>query len=187
MASGGAGKSGDEMMVLKNFPSNETEAMGAKVIMRKVFLLAALTLISISLIRADALPRNKTQTLEATKQEILQMEEQQNEALRNNDADLLGAMCADELAWTNASGVLFPKEQMLADIRSGKQKNANIEHKDVRLHVYGTTVVVTGLSTSKYVYNGRQATGVRRFTNVWVKQGRKWLLVVHHVTPIATS
>ena len=162
-------------------------ALGANIMMRKRVLVSVLILALFSATHAVALPRNKAEAVEEIKREILQKEEEQNEALRDNDADRLGVMCADELAWTNASGVLLPKEQMLADIRSGKQKNANIKHEDVRLHVYGTTVVVTGLSTSAYVYNGKQATGVRRFTNVWVKQGQRWLLVVHHVTPIAPN
>jgi ketosteroid isomerase-like protein len=123
-------------------------------------------------------------TAAETKRAIMEREEEQNEALRTNDAERLGAMCTDELAWTNASGVLLPKETMLADIRSGKQKNFNIKHEDVRLYLYGDTVVVTGISTSAYQYNGHQATGVRRFTNVWIKRDQKWLLVVHHVTPV---
>ncbi len=81
--------------------------------------------------------------------------------------------------------MLLSKTQMLADLRSGKQKNETIEHKDVRLHVYGTTVVVTGLSTSTYLYNGKTFIGSRRFTNVWINQGGRWMLVVHHVSPIA--
>jgi ketosteroid isomerase-like protein len=153
----------------------------------KYVLFSALILVLFGAKHTVAVPRNQAEVIEATKRQVLQKEEEQNAALRDNDADRLGAMCADELAWTNASGVLLPKEQMLADIRSGKQKNANIEHEEVRLHVYGTTVVVTGMSTSRYVYNGKQAIGVRRFTNVWIKQGDKWMLVVHHVTPIAKN
>ena len=119
------------------------------------------------------------------KSEILQKEDDQNQALLKNDADLLGSMCADELAWTNASGVLLSKAQMLADMRSGKQRNSTIIHDDVRLHVFGSTVVVTGRSTSTYTYGGKKFVGARRFTNVWIKQNNRWLLAVHHVTPAA--
>jgi len=169
------------------FEINEQGALGANVMMQKRILVSLIIVTLFTATHAVAWPRNKAEVVEEIKRQILQKEEEQNEALRDNDADRLGVMCAGELAWTNASGVLLPKEQMLADIRSGKQKNANIKHEDVRLHVYRTTVVVTGLSTSTYVYNGKEATGVRRFTNVWVKQGQRWLLVVHHVTPIAQN
>jgi len=128
-------------------------------------------------------PQNNNAAVDKIKSEILQKEDEQNHALLKNDADLLGGMCSDELAWTNASGVLLTKSQMLTDMRSGKQINSTIIHDDVRLHVFGNTVVVTGRSTSTYLYGGKKFVGARRFTNVWVKQSNKWLLVVHHVTP----
>jgi ketosteroid isomerase-like protein len=138
-------------------------------------------------VNAQGAGGSKADSVEEIQRQILKSEDQQNTALLKNDADLLGSMCAEELAWTNASGVLFTKDQMLADLKSGKQKNDTIEHQDVRLHIYGTTVVVTGVSTSTYHYNGKAFVGSRRFTNVWVKQGGRWLLAVHHVTPIAKS
>jgi ketosteroid isomerase-like protein len=130
-------------------------------------------------------PNGQAATSEQIRRVILQKEDDQNMALLNNDATVLGDMCAEELAWTNASGILLSKAQMLADLRSGKQKNSTIVHEDVKLHVYGTTVVVTGISKSTYHYNGKEFVGARRFTNVWIKQGEAWLLVVHHVTPMS--
>jgi len=129
----------------------------------------------------------KNTTTEEVKKEILQKEDEQNNAMLKNDASLLGAMCADELAWTNASGVLLSKSEMLADLQSGKQRNSSIVHEDVRLHVFGDTVIVTGVSKSHYQYNGKESLGTRRFTNVWIKRGDDWLLAVHHVTPTATK
>jgi len=158
-----------------------------KTIMRRLLALPLVMFLLLVSVNAQAAGGSKADPVEEIKQQILKNEDRQNTALLKNDADLLGSLCADELAWTNASGVLFNKDQMLADLRSGKQKNDTIEHQDVRLHVYGTTVVVTGLSTSTYRYNGKTFVGSRRFTNVWVKQGGRWLLVVHHVTPIAKS
>jgi ketosteroid isomerase-like protein len=154
---------------------------------RKASFVSIMLLTMVGSVQVQSSSGKALETVEETKREILQREGDQNEALRTNDAARLGAMCADELAWTNASGILLAKEEMLADMKSGKQKNFTIKHEDVRLHVYGDTVVVTGLSTSTYQYDGHQATGVRRFTNVWVRQDRKWLLVVHHVTPVAKS
>lgn len=153
--------------------------------MRRLFAVLLLTFVCLALANAQATGGGKADAVEETKQQVLKSEDQLNQALRKNDADLVGGMCADELEWTNASGVLLTKVQMSADLRSGKQKNNSIEHQDVRAHVYGTTVVVTGLSTSTYLYNGKTHIGSRRFTNVWIKQGGRWLLIVHHVTPVA--
>jgi ketosteroid isomerase-like protein len=160
---------------------------GGEGLMRKVFAVPLLSILIVTSVNAQGTGGTKADGIEETRQQILKSEDLQNQALLKNDADLLGSMCADEVAWTNASGVLFNKAQMLADLRSGKQKNETIEHQDIRLHVYGTTVVVTGLSTSTYRYNGKTFVGSRRFTNVWIKQGGKWMLVVHHVSQIAGS
>jgi hypothetical protein len=130
---------------------------------------------------------SSSKTAERVQQQILAKEEQQNNALLRNDAASLGPMCAAELAWTNSSGVLLSKSEMLTDLKSGKQRNSTIVHDDIRLHFYGDTVIVTGISTSHYQYNGKEFIGARRFTNVWIKQGGDWLLAVHHVTPMATA
>jgi len=153
--------------------------------MRRFFAVSILTFILLASANAQGTGGDKPNALEETKQQVLKSEDLQNQALLKNDADLLGSMCAGDLAWTNASGVLLSKAQMLADLRSGKQKNETIKHEDIRLHVYGTTVVVTGLSTSTYQYKGKTFVGSRRFTNVWIKQRGRWMLVVHHVSAVA--
>jgi ketosteroid isomerase-like protein len=155
--------------------------------MRRLFAVLLLTLVYLAPANAQATAGGKGDAVEETKQQVLRSEDQLNQALRENDGDHVSKMCADELEWTNANGVLLTKDQMFADLRSGKQKNNSIEHQDVRAHVYGTTVVVTGLSTSTYLYNGKTHVGSRRFTNVWIKQSGRWLLIVHHVTPVAES
>ena len=153
--------------------------------MRRFFALPLLTFLFLISASPQGTGGSKADAADETKQQVLKSEVLQNQALLKNDADLLGSMCADELAWTNASGVLLSKTQMLADLRSGKQKNETIKHEDIRLHVYGTTVVVTGLSTSTYLYKGKTFIGSRRFTNVWIKQSGRWMLVVHHVSAVA--
>jgi hypothetical protein len=158
---------------------------GGEIFMRRFFAVPLMTLALLAPVFAQGTSESKTGAVEETKRQVLQSEDLQNQALLKNDADLLGGICADELAWTNASGVLLSKTQMLADLRSGKQKNETIKHEDIRLHVYGTTVVVTGLSTSTYLYRGKTFVGSRRFTNVWIKQSGRWMLVVHHVSAVA--
>jgi ketosteroid isomerase-like protein len=55
----------------------------------------------------------------------------------------------------------------------------------VRLRVYGTTVIVTGLDSVKGVDRGQDTSGRRRFTRVWVKQGGRWWLAANHTTRVA--
>src|SRR5579872_4614168 len=153
--------------------------------MRRFAAVPILSLAFLGFVSTLATFGSRADSVGETRRQVLKSEDLQNKALLENDADLLGSMCADELAWTNASGVLLSKAQMLADLRSGKQKNETIKHEDIRLHIYGTTVVVTGLSTSTYRYKEKTFVGSRRFTNVWIKQNGRWMLVVHHVSAVA--
>jgi hypothetical protein len=90
--------------------------------MRQVFAYALFAVMSIGSLAAQE--QGKAQDKAAdTRGQILQKEDEQNAALLKNDADVLANLCADQLAWTNASGVLLTKAEMLADIRSGKQRN----------------------------------------------------------------
>jgi ketosteroid isomerase-like protein len=149
--------------------------------MRRVLLFL---LLAAALAGLAAAPGGRAADSEIEK-EILALEEAQNQAFVKGDADALDRIYADELAWTNQNGELLTKAQILADIRSGKQKYNSVRHDDVRLHVYGNTVVATGHSTSSVIYKGQAVSRPRRFTNVYVNQNGQWRLVVHHVTPIA--
>jgi len=118
------------------------------------------------------------------REEILKVEEEEKEASLKGDTDTLDRLFANDIAYTNQNGELVPKGQFLAEYRSGAQKIHTFKHDDVRLRSYGDTVVVTGRSTSAFRYKGKEYAGAKRFTNVWVKQGGQWRLVVHHVTAV---
>jgi len=133
---------------------------------------------------AQSTPGNNANTADEVRQQILAMEHGLEQALAANDMETLGRIYSDEYVYTNASGELLTKSQFLADLQSHKHKILEVKHDDIQLHVYENTVVVTGISTSKFEYKGAVTAGPRRFTNVYVKQEGQWKLAVHDVTDI---
>jgi ketosteroid isomerase-like protein len=131
-------------------------------------------------------PCNPTETVEQLKAEVLHVEEIRNKAMLEHDTSVLKRLYADDLSWTNPSGEVLTKAQVLADLETGKQKFFTIAHDQIRLHVYGTTVIADGRSTSKLRYKDKVSDGVvRRFLNVYVKAEGEWHLVAHQQTVAA--
>jgi ketosteroid isomerase-like protein len=127
-----------------------------------------------------------SESVDQIKAEILQVEDIRNKAMLDHDTAVLSRMYSDDLSWSNPSGEVLTKTQVLADLVSGKQKFFNISHDDIRLHVYGLTVIADGRSTSTLSYKGKVSQGIaRRFLNVYVKRHGQWLLVAHSQTVIA--
>ena len=122
---------------------------------------------------------------EATKSEILHVEEVQDQAIMNGDTATLDRIYAEDFAYMNQFGDLIPRAQVLAGFQSRKAKMSSMKHDDIRIRVYGDTVVLTGRSAGTFHYNGKVSEGPRRFTNVYVKLDGRWQLVSHQATDVA--
>jgi ketosteroid isomerase-like protein len=149
-----------------------------------ILLLCILTVAVAASVEAQSTTEKTPNTTEEVRKQILGMEHELEQALAANDIEMLEHFYSDEFVYTNASGELLDKGQFLADLRSRKHKILEVKHDDIRLHVYENTVVVTGISTSRFEYKGIVTAGPRRFTNVYVKQEGQWKLAVHAVTDI---
>ena len=129
--------------------------------------------------------QNAVTAVEETKKDVLKFEDERNQAILNRDTTTLDRMYADEITWTMSNGDLLNKQQVLGNIGSENQRLFSIQHSDRRIHVFGNTVILTATSNSSERYKDKMITVPRRFTNVYVKQGGQWKLVVHTVTPLA--
>jgi ketosteroid isomerase-like protein len=119
---------------------------------------------------------------EAKKKAVLSVENKLNQALLKGDAEALGRIYTDDLAYTNAGGESFTKAQVLDAFGSGTIKLLTLGRDDIRLYVFGNTVILNGISTATLEYKGKISKGPRRFTNVYVNQGGQWRLAAHSVS-----
>jgi ketosteroid isomerase-like protein len=147
--------------------------------MRRILSILLFALSFAGLVRGQGTAMSQAD-IERTKEEVLKVENEYTEAVTRGDIKTLDRIYSDELSFT-ARKELLTKAQVLANLSSGKFDNKVPLHDDIKVHVFGDTVVLTGRSTSTVHYNGKESNGPRWFTNVYVKQDGQWKLVSHSV------
>ena len=118
-------------------------------------------------------------------QELTRLEKVWNDAYVRADADALEQLCADDLVVTMTDMVVLNKQNSIAILRSGKVKFERYETSDLNIHVYDNAAVVTGRLQRTRSVQGREVTDEWRFTKVYIRRGRKWLVVAWHASTMA--
>jgi ketosteroid isomerase-like protein len=121
---------------------------------------------------------------ENARDEVMKVEEERNQALQKNDVEALNRIYADDVVYSNATGALLTKAQHLADLKARTLNFKSFRHDDVQVQVHGETGIVTGISTSAVDFQGTVSSSPRRFLNIYVKQGGRWLCEAHFDTPV---
>jgi ketosteroid isomerase-like protein len=153
--------------------------------MRRAFELFLVLLILIAPMRVPLIAADDSQSAdEQAKKEVLEVENQLNQALLHAAADALRRIYTDDLAYMNAGGEVMSKDQVISEFQSGEIKLLTLGRDDIRLHVFGGAVVLNGISTAALEYKGHVSYGPRRFTNIYVKVDGKWRLASHNVSLI---
>jgi len=126
-----------------------------------------------------------TTTESKLKAEVLKVDAQREKALRDGDVAALSRIDADDMVYTNWRGVTMTKAQHLSLIKAKKLTFHTFKHRDVQVRIFGQTAVLTGTSRTHVVYKGVSPEGARKFVNVYVKEGSRWICVVHFEAPVA--
>ena len=106
-----------------------------------------------------------------------------NAALNAGDVDTVAKYIHPDSNRFNLGGRLliegFNKDRLKTGIDDGLNFNRQIRHISVK--VYGNAAVVTGYLLGSVTYpNGTISRGTRRFSEVWIKQQGKWIVVHRH-------
>ncbi len=115
-------------------------------------------------------------------EELLKLEKEFAQAITNNDAEAVNGFLADDWVIVDPDGGIIDKERFLEIIRSGALSHELMESSDSRVRLYGSTAVVTGLTTTKGKFMGQDFTSCERATDVFVKQDDRWLCVLTQLT-----
>jgi hypothetical protein len=150
---------------------------------RRVLLLPLLTVALVGVAQAQVTVRNQADA--ETEKEVLEVERQKDQAIRNRDMAVLDRIYVDNLAFANGRGKVLTKAQHMEEIRSGNVKYLNSDRSDFHVHVYGGTAVLTGRENSTVEYHGKTISSPRQFITVYVKLDGQWRYVAHQVTPVA--
>ena len=124
------------------------------------------------------------QNAHATNQ-VLELGRQWANAERAGDADALEQLLADDFLLVGPLGFMLDKTQYLGSRRSGDLTHQSLVWEDVRVRAYGDAAVAVGSQTQRSTFQGRDASGRFRVTQVAVRYGDRWTIVGLHYSPIA--
>ena len=110
---------------------------------------------------------------------LLEIERDWAAAWLAQDAAALDAILAD--GYVDATrGQISTKAEILAEVKAGIHKVEACEISDIRVVVFGDHAAVNGLTTAKETLRGKDASGVNRWTDTFVKQDGRWRVVFTH-------
>jgi|SRR5215471_3604526 len=152
--------------------------------MKPFTFLAAAVLALVTGIGAQKNRPHSASTDARTKDEILELEKERNQAIISGDAGALERMTSDDYTFITLRGELRTKAEIVEGFKSGSFHYDSRQISDLNLRVYGSTAVVTGRSIQSGKENGRDYSGDYRFTRVYVKQDGRWQTVALQTTLI---
>lgn len=119
-----------------------------------------------------------------TEKAVAALEQQWLQSQKTGNVDLLVPLLADKFVETENDGKVSDRTQALANAKSTKW--SSVEYDDVKVTVFGSTAIATG------VFNGKGTDGSgkaldehERWTDTWVKMpSGKWQCVASQASPI---
>lgn len=108
-------------------------------------------------------------------------------AMMREDLPGLDTLLAPELTYIHSDGALESKAQFLATVRTGRLHYQAIEPGDLKAHVYGDAGVVTGRSRMRVKAGADLLQFSIRFTALYRRTGKRWLLVAWQATRLPES
>ena len=116
----------------------------------------------------------------AAEQDIMRIEKEMLAAALKGDTGPSERYLADNYVFTGPDGLTMGKAQSIEDLKSGNLKLQAASLDDTKVQVYGDTAIVTYSSNDKGTYKGKDITGKTRWTDVFVKQKGRWMIVASH-------
>jgi ketosteroid isomerase-like protein len=117
--------------------------------------------------------------------QVMELGRQWANAERAGDADALEPLLADDFLLVGPLGFMLDKTQYLGSRRSGDLRHESLVWEDVRVRAYDHAAVAVGSQTQRTTYQGRDASGRFRVTQVAIRRGDRWIIAGLHYSPIA--
>jgi len=123
-----------------------------------------------------------------TAESALAAEQEIARAMRNNDADGIVRLLADDWAVIATSGGVAEGKSVFADgIKSGYLTRKTFEISEPRVRLYGDTAVVTAKVQTSGTFQGNPFDVTERQTDVLVWKDGGWKSVLTHETKIQNN
>ena len=115
---------------------------------------------------------------------IIALENLWNQIQINHDADAMSKMLDSDFIFTDYDGSVLNKAQFLSSIRDSTNQLTVEASEDMKLHVHGETVIVTGATHEKGTLKGKAYQHQGRFTDTWIKKNGQWLCVASQLSSV---
>jgi ketosteroid isomerase-like protein len=110
------------------------------------------------------------------------------DAMVRGDTLFLRRLFSDDLIVTSSSGAVRGKTGELDDVRPRPDLRTHyFRTEDVRVRVYGSAAVVTGLAIWRITYQGTDSDFERRYTSVYTRESGDWKMVALQLTTPARA
>ena len=126
-----------------------------------------------------------TPALTEDEQTLLKLEQDWGEATMKGDVAFVDRSEAEEYVYTDPNGQLSNKKDSLDAAKAGATKISSFKIRDVKVHVYGDSAVLTGQTQLKGKDDsGNDISGDYRWTDVFIRREGRWQAVASQATTI---
>ena len=109
-------------------------------------------------------------------QEITALEKQRFQAMMQKDVVFLEKVMTEDATYAHSNGLVENKKQHLENVSLGNITYQEMDVEKNNLRVYKKTAVNNGIIKVKGLYKGHPFDIRLGYTNIYVKQKRKWKL-----------
>ena len=125
-----------------------------------------------------------TQAAGEVEAELLAIQHQWAKARIDGDVQFLERLYAREFWISAMNGTVVTREADIGTFASRETKPETISNEGMKVSVYDSVAIVSGIENVKGTYKGMPGDFAMRFTNVYVHRDGRWQMVTHHSTPI---
>jgi hypothetical protein len=94
---------------------------------------------------------------------------------------------ADDFVLVTPTGGTKTKRDVIRELATPGMSMEPYDPKDVAVRMYGDAAVVTGRVLQRYTLGGIRITNDLRYSAVYVKKNRRWILVSQHISAMAVK
>ena len=116
---------------------------------------------------------------------LLELFDRWVQAELQGDAAALSTLLDQDFVCVGPLGFVLGREQYIAPRRSGALAHTAFAWEDLDVRGYGDTAVAVGTQRQTSTYQGQDASGRFRATQVLVRHDEGWLIASLHLSPLA--
>lgn len=119
--------------------------------------------------------------------ELTELEHKLVKAWIAGDRGTVDSILAADWSVIDLTGHVLTRTQVMQELGSGDRRIESGSVDELNVRVFGDIAIVTGRSVLAGSYQGKRASVVQRFTDVFARRDGRWQVVASQGTQVATS